>query len=159
MCLFCLLVLSWAVKSLQAFLKFIFNWSIIALVSTKYQYESATELQTTSVCPSSLKGSMMKWASVFRGTVSHLHCGGYLTLQTTSNRSEDRDPKDPPCPQWSQLSTAKPPCRPAGVAPTAQPGWPTWPSSERTSTGKRPLGLERKAQPGTLCFVLITLWP
>ena len=29
-------------KSAGSFLKFIFNWSIIALVSTKYQYESAT---------------------------------------------------------------------------------------------------------------------
>ena len=37
-------------KSAGSFLKFIFNWSIIALVSTKYQYESATELQTLPPC-------------------------------------------------------------------------------------------------------------
>ena len=119
--------------------KFIFNWRIIALqycigfYQTSVWVSYSTADSTSVVHPILSEGKRWRNGPLYIGTQSStstvvvtLHCKPPATGQRT------RTQKDPPCPQWSQPSTAELPRRPA-ASPADQPGWPTWPANERTS--------------------------
>ena len=107
---FCLLILSRSVTNLQAF-KFISNWRIIALQYCIGFYQTSVWISysvadSTSMCPILSEGKHWWNELLCIGTQSStstvvvtLHRKPPATGQRT------RTQKDPPCPQWSQLST------------------------------------------------------